>query len=256
MIDKISLRFTILALLLFPAACAATKGIYHTVQPGQTFYSISRLYSVNEQYLARLNNIDDPAKLHYGQRLFIPGATRIIDLPANSPEKNSVSKKSAVKKAASVPVARSSTPPLSVPVSSKNATQQSTPIVPAVAKGTFAWPLKGDMLRGFGQSGNRSCNGVEIGVPEETPIQAAAAGQVTYSGDGIRGYGNLIIIRHDDSFFTVYGFNRKNLVASGAFVNQGEQIALSGRPPSGGTPRLHFEIRQKKAPINPIFYLP
>jgi lipoprotein NlpD len=97
---------------------------------------------------------------------------------------------------------------------------------------------------------------VEIGVPEETPIQAAAAGQVTYSGDGIRGYGNLIIIRHDDSFFTVYGFNRKNLVASGAFVNQGEKIALSGCPPSGGKPRLHFEIRQGKAPVNPIFYLP
>jgi lipoprotein NlpD len=97
---------------------------------------------------------------------------------------------------------------------------------------------------------------VEISAVSGTPVLSAAAGRVIYSGDGIRTYGNLIILRHDNDFFTVYGFNQKNIVDAGTFVSKGERIALSGAPPAGGKPRLYFEIRRGKEPVDPIFYLP
>ena len=87
-------------------------------------------------------------------------------------------------------------------------------------------------------------------------VTAAAAGKVIYSGDGVNGYGYLIILQHEDDLFTVYGFNQKNLVRQGDYVSKGERIALSGIPPSGGKARLHFEVRKGKQAVNPILYLP
>jgi lipoprotein NlpD len=128
---------------------------------------------------------------------------------------------------------------------------------PAAAfKGKFNWPLKGALLKGFGGGGGSPIKGVEISAAAGTPVLSAAAGRVIYSGDGIRTYGNLIILRHDNDFFTVYGFNQKNIVDAGTFVSKGERIALSGAPPAGGKPRLYFEIRRGKEPVDPIFYLP
>ncbi|MFA5515890.1 MAG: M23 family metallopeptidase [Desulfuromonadales bacterium] len=247
----ISLRRWIISFVVFTlAACAPSGGVYHTVQKGQTLFQIGQVYHVNDKYLARLNGIDDPTSLRIGEELFIPGAnqTRSVPVKSATPAKASKPKPAApapARKAAAPVVSKKKSPPAASAAKASTAT-----------KGVFAWPLKGNVLQAFGPCGTRTYNGVEIGAPEETPIQAAAAGRVTYSGDGIRGYGNLIIIKHDDSFYTIYGFNRKNLVESGVFVSQGQQIALSGRPPSGGEPRLHFEIREGKSPVNPIFYLP
>ncbi|WP_225911698.1 murein hydrolase activator EnvC family protein [Desulfuromonas versatilis] len=98
--------------------------------------------------------------------------------------------------------------------------------------------------------------GIEIAAAPGSAVQSSAAGQVIYSGNGVKGFGNLIILKHDDSFYTVYGYNQSNLVKAGTFVGQGQKIALSGRPPSGGNPRLHFEIRHGKQAVDPIFYLP
>ncbi len=254
----ISLRFPIILFVLFAlASCATSDGIYHTVRKGQTLYQIGQGYQVNDQYLARLNGIDDPSSLRIGQKLFIPGAKTVKNLtsapstsshapPHHSP---SLSARSTAE-ANTTSAERKKTP-------AKSTAAASVKSAPTKAvKGIFAWPLRGNLLQAFGPCGNRNYNGVEIAAPEATPVQAAAAGRVTYSGDGIRGFGHLIIIKHDGSFYTVYGFNRKNLVESGAFVSQGQKIALSGIPPSGGKPRLHFEIREGKSPVDPIFYLP
>lgn len=111
-------------------------------------------------------------------------------------------------------------------------------------------------MKDFCATGTDPCKGLEIEAPRGTPIMAAAAGHVIYSGDGIRGYGNLIILKHENSFFTVYGYNDRNLVKNGAYVGKGERIALSGSPPGGGLPRLHFEIRFGKKSLDPTFYLP
>ncbi|NIP49282.1 MAG: M23 family metallopeptidase, partial [Gammaproteobacteria bacterium] len=87
-------------------------------------------------------------------------------------------------------------------------------------------------------------------------VKAAASGKVIYSGNAIPGYGNLIILEHSNNFFSVYGFNDKNLVKMDDFVGQGDRIALSGLPPNGQSARLYFEIRKGKTAVNPILYLP
>ena len=98
--------------------------------------------------------------------------------------------------------------------------------------------------------------GIEIAVRSGSPVLAAEAGKAIYSGDGVNGYGHLIILQHENELFTVYGFNQKNLVRQGDFVSQGEKIALSGTPPAGGQARLHFEVRRGKQAVDPILYLP
>ena len=123
-------------------------------------------------------------------------------------------------------------------------------------KGLFEWPVKGKVLNGFGAKGDTTHKGIEIAASNGSTVRAAASGKVIYSGNAIRGYGNLIILEHSDNFFTVYGYNQKNLVAMDDFVGQGDKIALSGSPPNGKSPRLHFEIRHGKAAVDPIFYLP
>jgi len=254
----------LLFLLLAPCACTPSRGVYHTVREGQTLYRISRVYGVDERYLARINRIDDPALLPTGARLYIPGAAQVREVPVVSvpaavvaPKPSAAKAPAAVKGTSSAPTPKGTPPP--VPVSSRAAASPALAAAgkpSAAVKGKFGWPLKGKLIRGFGSEGNPPSRGVEIAVGRGTPIRSAAAGRVIYSGDGIRSYGNLIILKHDDSFFTVYGFNQKNMVDAGAFVSKGEQIALSGGPPTGGTPRLYFEIRCGKEPVNPIFYLP
>jgi lipoprotein NlpD len=97
---------------------------------------------------------------------------------------------------------------------------------------------------------------LEIAASLGTAVKSAGAGRVIYSGNSIRGYGNLLILEHENSFFTVYGFNQKNLVQTGSFVGDGETIALVGRPPDGRSPRLHFEIRKGNEARNPRIFLP
>ena len=260
----------VLLLSMLFTACVARGGVYHQVLPGQTLYSISRSYNVDESYLARINGIDDPTRLQPGQQLYIPGADQVRRVPVTVPSSTTPTPTPTPTPNAtpSTPVAnaRSLKPstgtPVTIPVS-----PQSPAIVMAPAKehsvppphvaDKFIWPLKGKLVRRFGSKDHGAlCKGLEISAAQGTPVVSAAAGKVIYSGDGISGYGNLIIVRHDDSFFTVYGFNRENLVSSGAFVSKGQQIARVGVPPKGGSARLYFEIRYGKKPVDPIFYLP
>jgi len=118
------------------------------------------------------------------------------------------------------------------------------------------WPLRGKILRAFGQRGVGGSNGLEISAQEGTKVSAAAAGKVIYSGDGVQGFGHLMILQHENDVFTVYGFNHTNHVKQGQYVSQGERIASSGRPPSGEAGRLHFEVRIGKLAVDPILYLP
>ncbi len=249
--------------LLFLPACVTGGGVYHKVLPGQTLYSISRSYAVDERYLARINGIDDPTQLKAGQQLYIPGATRRRNVPATVaagspsearavPPREAVSR-TPVKTGEGSPAAVSPPP---VPPSAV-VVKGGRHAVPEVVRGKFIWPVQGKLLKRFGSNSHGAlCKGLEISAVAGAPVVSAAAGKVIYSGDGINGFGNLIIVRHDDSFFTVYGFNQKNLVPSGAFVSKGQQIARAGIPPKGGGARLYFEIRYGKKPVDPIFYLP
>ncbi|BCA79790.1 lipoprotein [Desulfuromonas sp. AOP6] len=246
--------------LIFLAACTPAKGIYHQVGEGQTLYRISRVYGVNEQYLARVNGISDPSRLQAGQKLFVPGAVHQRKVPSTvisssrSPSTNppkpvplhTPAKTPATKTVAS-PQEKNRSPVVTAPPKS---------VMPAPRKGQFIWPVKGRVVKNFGNNEAGPSKGLEIAVPRGTAVVSSGAGRVIYSGNGIRGYGNLIILKHDNSYFTVYGFNDKNLVAVDTFVSRGEKIALSGVPAGGGEPRVHFEIRQGKEAVNPSLYLP
>ncbi len=253
--------YIILFFLISLAGCASTNGVYHQVEEGQTLYRISRVYGVNEQYLARVNGISDPSRLQAGKKLFVPGASQQRKVPSTvtassrstTPVKtsNSVVRSTAAKS----PTSTSATPPQSTSRPPVTATPAKSTVQPP-RKGQFVWPVKGRVVKNFGNNKDGPSKGLEIAVQRGTAVVAAGAGRVIYSGNGIRGYGNLIILKHDNSYFTVYGFNDKNLVAVDTFVSKGDKIALSGVPPGGGDPRIHFEIRQGKEAVNPSLYLP
>jgi lipoprotein NlpD len=256
MLKPVSIKCLILLLgsLLVVTSCAPT-GIYHTVQPGQTLYRIARTYEIDEDRLASINNINDPTQLKVKQRLYIPGVTQLRNVPATSVS-------------ASKPKQTAKAPTTRAPAKSykkqptktrKSTTKQQVTTRSTVAKpvkGIFSWPARGKILSKFGKRGQKVYKGIEISVAQGTPVLAAASGKVIYSGNAIAGYGNLVILEHSDSFFSVYGYNQKYLVKMDDHVAQGEKIALSGIPPSGQRPSLYFEIRKGKSAVNPILYLP
>lgn len=246
--------------MLLLAACAPT-GIYHTVQPGQTLYRIARTYKVEETRIARLNNIKDPTQLKASQKIFIPGATRLQKVPATAaarpaspvaasrPADNRKTTEASKKKAGKVK---------SAPAKPSQEKSENTSAVATAkpSKGLFIWPAKGKLLNKFGKQSQKVYKGIEIGVAKGTDVVAAAPGKVIYSGNAIPGYGNLVILEHSESYFSIYGYNHKNLVKRDDYVGQGDKIALSGLPPNGQSARLHFEIRKGKSAVNPILYLP
>ena len=130
---------------------------------------------------------------------------------------------------------------------------ESPVVMPSVMTSHWIWPVRGRLIRGFtpGLTGNA---GIDIAGFVGQPIEASQAGSVVYSGDGIRGYGNLIIIKQGSDYLSAYAFNQQNLVRVGDFVKQGQTIAVMGRD-NTGVPALHFEIRFDGKPIDPLQYL-
>lgn len=241
--------FFVLLLGSLLSGCS-TPGIYHPVQSGETLGQIARAYGCNEVQLARVNGIAAPQPLQKGSRLFIPGATAL--------RRTSSAASGATKsgRAVTTPVPRKKEQRKETAVRKKAGTQVVKTAPPEVPPGRFTWPLQGALLRRFGDQDPFPCKGIEIAAPPGTPVLAAAAGRVIYSGDGISSFGNMIILRHDGDFYTVYAFAQKNFAKVGSFVSQKERIALSGVPPQGRSPRLYFEVRYHKEPVNPTFYLP
>src|ERR1700761_4822974 len=120
----------------------------------------------------------------------------------------------------------------------------------------FAWPINGKVIADFGATSNGGHNdGINIAAAEGTPIHAAAAGTVTYAGNELKGYGNLVLIRHDNGFVTAYAHAERMLVARGDSVTKGQVIAYAGATGDVSTPQLHFEIRQGVKPLNPRILL-
>ena len=249
LINSVILLFVWVSLF---SACAPPVGIYHTVKPGQTLYRIAKTYGIEESRLAQINNINDPTQLKVNQRLYIPGISQPRKVPSTA--STSASKSPRVTTASPAtqkkPAVVARQPTVKKPAATKT-TSTAKPV-----KGTFIWPAKGKLLNKFGKQDKNVYKGIEIGVPKGTSVVAAASGKVIYSGSAIAGYGNLVILEHSDSYFSVYGYNHKNLVKMDDYVGQGDKIALSGLPPNGQSARLHFEIRKGKSAVNPILYLP
>ena len=197
---------------------------YHIVEKGETLHSISWRYGVDANSLARWNNIPRPYTIYPGQKLRVNSGA-----PAKTAKSsgNTTSNKSTA--SASKPAKLNKTVPV----------------------GDWRWPVKGKLLSKFSASNN----GVDIIAKEGAVVSAASGGKVVYAGSGLRSYGNLLIIKHNASFFSAYAHNRKLFVAEGETVKIGQKIAEVG---STGTDRskLHFEIRKDGNPVDPLKYLP
>ncbi len=194
------------------------------VRPGDNLFRIGKAYDVAYEELARVNRIKDVSQIHVGQRIFIPGATRQLPVETITPVEPSPA-----------------TP--------------SMPEVPDSSVDGFIWPVNGTINSGFGPRGISSHDGIDIGAPEGTPIRAIEKGEVIYS-DQLRGYGNIIIVRHTGGFISVYAHNEANLVREGQAVSRGEVIARVGNTGRVTGPHLHFEIRKNNAAQDPLRYLP
>lgn len=189
---------------------------YHKVERGDTLYSISWRYGLDAKQVARWNGIARPYTIFPGQRL------RLSPSAANA---KSYTKKTKIKNKRKVVAAK---PP-----------------------GDWRWPVKGKLIQKF----NKQNNGIDISAKEGTAIKATSAGKVVYAGSGLRGYGNLLIIKHNATYFSAYAHNRRLLVVEGATVKTGEKIAEVGSTGTNQT-KLHFEIRKDGNPVDPLKYLP
>lgn len=206
---------------------------YHIVKKGDTLYSISRQYNVDVTSLSRKNNLKAPYTLYVGQKLALSGT---ISGNSRSYQKSAQAKSTSSKKAAQK--SYTYTPP-------KNRTAK------------FLWPVQGKVISNFGVIGKgRKNDGINIQASKGTTVKAADKGTVAYAGNELKGFGNLILIKHSDGWITAYAHNDKLLVKKGQKVIKGEKIATVGSTGSVNSPQLHFEVRAGKKAVNPRKYLP
>jgi lipoprotein NlpD len=233
----VSRRAVLIPLALTLAGCASSLPVYesrvHVVQPGETLYAIAWRHGLDYRVLARWNGMRNPDLIFVGQRLRLtpPASTGrpVSSRPAVSRPSPSPAKQ-APKRSPSVPTAP--------------AARRST------ARPRWQWPTRGTVVSSFGSSKGIP-SGIGIRGQLGQPIRAAAPGRVVYAGSGLIGYGQLVIIKHNDTYLSAYGNNNRLLVDQGQQVSGGEEIAEMGLGP-GRTPRLHFEIRRNGTPVDPL----
>jgi len=207
------------------------KGVYPTVQKGQTLYFIARAYDVEINRLKRINGIYNPSKLQIGTRLWIPGAWQVLNVDT-SIDKQVLTKNKKLNKKETL---------------NKN--------IKAIT-GFLIWPVKGQLTSRFGNRSGRHHDGIDIGARKGTPIVAAAGGKIMFSGWGPTGYGLMLIIKHKSNLTTVYAHNAYVHVHKNQIVKQGQKIASVGSTGRSTGPHLHFEVRNDSNPMNPLNYLP
>lgn len=235
-----------------PASGGATRastprpGVSAVVQRGDTLYGVATRHGVGVRDLAAWNGIAPPYTIYPGQRLrlYPSGSTA-------APTGRSVGATPA--KPASGPSSREQRPPAR-PAPAKPSSPASAPAAPTQSGITWRWPADGVLLNRF-VAGDPTRQGIDIAGAGGAPVRAAADGTVVYSGSGLVGYGELVIIKHTDAWLSAYGHNRKRLVNEGQLVKAGEQVAEMGR--SGASrDMLHFEIRYNGKPVDPLQHLP
>lgn len=228
----------------------------YTVKKGDTLYSIAWNYGLDYRHVAAWNAIRSPFTIYPGQRLRLhPATTQQI-----TQKQSSIRKQPAPLTPG--PVVRSesnskTTKNVTVsPAQKKESIVEPQPVYKTLPNmpgpGDWLWPTLGKVIK---MDSPISKNGIDITGNEGQNIQAAASGEVVYSGSGLLGYGRLIIIKHNDTFLSAYAHNKDLLVKEGERVKAGQKIALMGRTSDGRT-LLHFEIRKNGQPVNPLKFLP
>ncbi len=272
-----------------------TRPDFYTVQKGDTLYSIALNHGIDQKDLAQWNNIEDSGALHIGQQLNLSSLSLseptqpslfslpdpVLPPPAEMATPNTVppfgekhvvntDKLKVEPKAFKLPYSEQAVaqlkgladapPPVAPradPPAEKNADTGISPVPPTVEgihgddRVDWIWPTKGKVLENFSES----AKGIDIAGKQGQAVSASAAGKVVYSGAGLRGYGRLIIIKHNNTYLSAYAHNNKLLVTEGQTVTKGQKIAEMGTTDANPV-RLHFEIRKNGKPVDPLKHLP
>jgi murein DD-endopeptidase MepM/ murein hydrolase activator NlpD len=253
-----------------PATPPATNAI-HVVKPGETLTSIARRYNKPRPEIAKANKLDAYAQVRVGQQLTIPGVRPAAQTAAPAAA-------APTRTASAAPPAQQAAPPPAAPAQPRVAASQGTATArlatpatenpepaataaPSAADATgavpsFRWPVRGRVIAGFGTKVNGASNdGINVAVPEGTSVKASEDGVVAYAGNELKGYGNLVLVRHSNGFVTAYAHASEVMVKRGDQVKRGQIIAKAGQTGNANSPQLHFEIRKGSTPVDPTQYL-
>jgi murein DD-endopeptidase MepM/ murein hydrolase activator NlpD len=246
-----------------PVVAVAAPPSVHVVNHGDTLLSIAHRNHVTAAELAKANNLDSSSKLKLGMKLTVPGA-KLAAAPVAQPGTIVAGQPAAVLTAPPAKMAAVTTDPqqkarLAQATTPMEEPAAETPVKATEATGalpTFRWPVRGKVITSYGAKTNgKSNDGINLAVPEGTPVKAAEDGVVAYSGNELKGYGNLVLVRHANGYVTAYAHASELLVKRGDTIKRGQIIAKSGQSGEVGSPQLHFEIRKGSTPVDPLQFL-
>lgn len=242
----------------------------HVVKPGDTLMNLSRRHNIAPAQLAAANNIPVTTQLRIGTKINIPGGGKTVaampapqQVVAEAPKPVAAAPVSAAPAAKPVTVAQAPEPQQKARVAAEapaaELPEAQSPVKAADATNalpTFRWPVRGRVITAYGAKTNGKQNdGINVAVPEGTPVKAAEDGVVAYSGNELKGYGNLILVRHSNGYVTAYAHASELMVKRGDTIKRGQVIAKSGQTGEVGSPQLHFEIRKGSSAVDPLQFL-
>ena len=235
-----------------PAALAAQGGV-HVVNPGETLHSIARKNNIPAAKLAKANNLPVTVQLKTGMKLSVPGTKTAAVAPA--PQAKGVpaapAKGQPPQVVAEAPAPKKETANLAAETKELEVKQEATSALPS-----FRWPVRGRVIAAYGaKTSGKQNDGINVAVPEGTPVKAAEDGVVTYSGNELKSFGNLVLVKHSNGYVTAYAHASELMVKRGDTIKRGQIIAKAGQTGEVSSPQLHFEIRQGSTPVDPSKFL-
>lgn len=242
-------------------------GDTHVVRPGETLFAVGRSYGLNPFTIAEHNRLSEPYALKVGQTLRIPSngavAAQRDERPASSGQPMTLDQQMAERQDAQRQDTQQRNTELQLEQQARApeaTTASQSQGAPEQRDGsmdsTFRWPVKGRVISTFGEKPTGMRNeGINIAVPEGTSVRAAGSGIVAYAGNELKGYGNLVLIRHDGGWVTAYAHNKELFVSRGDSVERGDVIANAGQTGSVKSPQVHFEVRKGATAVDPMKHL-
>ena len=232
---------------------ATVVDVVHTVAAGENLVKIAHIYGKSINEVAKANNLKPGAHVSIGDRITIPSVRQSALVPQTAAPQVAQPRTVPAQKVVSAEPpqnARMATP--SAPV----ADDSTKTAEPSGNLPSFRWPVRGRIIAGFGPKTNGQQNdGINLAVPEGTPVKSAEDGVVAYAGSELKGYGNLVLVRHSNGFVSAYAHNSELLVKRGDNIKRGQIIARAGQTGNVTSPQLHFEIRKGGSPVDPMSQL-
>ncbi len=236
----------------------------HTVASGDNLWGLARRYGTTRDAIAAKNGIAPDATLQVGQTIAIPAPgeapLQVAAVTPPAPDMPVVVETPVVTPVANTPTVQTAAPTVATAPAVEPAAAKSDvatlPNVTASDDNSFKWPVRGRIISEFGKKPDGQKNdGINLVVPEGTPVKASRDGEVIYAGNELEGYGNLVLVRHPGNWVTAYAHNSELLVKRGDQVRRGQPVAKAGRSGNVSFPQVHFEIRKGATPVNPMSHL-